>query len=110
MRVVGVVLALVVAFGALVMAITMDDLAGTPTCAAVRSGSAAVPSDRKCFDGGEARKAAVLGTGIAGAASAAGAAVLAVAFAVRGRPVRLLTAAIALALALSGLSILVGAT
>ncbi len=109
MRLFGVVLALVMALGALVMAITMDDLAGTPTCSAVRSGAAAIPSDRKCFAGSEARRSAVLGMGIAGAASAAAAAVLAVAFALRGGPVRLLAAAIALALALVGLSILVGA-
>lgn len=108
-RLLGVVAAVAMAFGALVMAITMHDVDRTPTCAAVRSGSAAVPSDRQCFDGSEARKWTVFGLGVAGAASAAAAAILATAFAVGGARVRILAAAIVLALSLSALSILVGA-
>jgi hypothetical protein len=107
-RLLGVVVAIIMVFGAIVMAITMDDLAGTPTCAAVRSGAATVPADRKCFDGSTARKAAVIGIGIAGAASAAAGAVLALAFAFDARLRRLLAAAVALALGLSALSILIG--
>jgi hypothetical protein len=103
------VVAVVMAFGAIVMAITMADLNGTPTCAAVRSGAAGVPSDRKCFDGSAARKSAVFGLGIAGAAAAALACLAGVGLAA-GRPWRRpLLAAVALALALSGLSILIGA-
>jgi hypothetical protein len=109
-RLLGAVVALVMAFGAIVMAITMDDLEGTPTCAAVRSGEASVPSDRKCFDGSAARKATVFALGIAGTAAAAAATLLALALTV-GRPLpgRALAAAAAAALALSGLSILIGA-
>jgi hypothetical protein len=109
-RPVGVLVALAMAFGAIVMSITMADLGGTPTCAAVRSGNATVPSDRRCFDGSEPRKSAVFGLGIAGAAAAAAAALLALALALgRARSVRLLAVAVAAALALSGLSILIGA-
>lgn len=109
-RLIGIALAVVTVFAAIVMAIAMNDLAGTPTCAAVRSGDATVPSDRKCFDGSAARKGVVVGLGIAGAASAAAAVILAAAFALDGRRARLMATAIALALALSGLSILIGAT
>jgi hypothetical protein len=108
-RLLGIAVALVMAFGAIVMAITMSDLDGTPTCAAVRSGAASVPADRKCFDGSAARKSIVFAIGIAGAAAAAVAGVAGIALAA-GRPWRrLLLAAVALALALSGLSILIGA-
>jgi hypothetical protein len=109
-RLLGVAVALVFAFGAIVMAITMDDLDGTPTCASVRSGDASVPPDRKCFDGSVARKAAVLAIGIAGAAGAALATLLAGALAL-GRVLsgRILGLSAAAALGLSGLSILVGA-
>jgi hypothetical protein len=104
------VVALVMAFGAIVMSITMADLDSTPTCAAVRSGAASLPSDRQCFDGSQARKGAVFGLGIAGAVAAAVAAVLAAAWALgRARSSRVVAAAVAAALALSGFSILIGA-
>ena len=108
-RLLGIATAVVLAFGAIVMAITMDDLDGTPTCSAVRSGAAGLPSDRKCFDGSDARKTTVFAIGIAGAAAAALGVLVALGLAA-GRPwKRLLGAAAAAALALSGISILIGA-
>jgi hypothetical protein len=108
-RLLGLALALVMVFAAIVMAITMADLDGTPTCAAVRSGAATVPSDRQCFEGSAGRKSVVFGFGIAGTVSAAAAAIIATAFALDGRRGRPLAVVVALALALSGLSILIGA-
>ena len=109
-RVLAVALALIVAFGAAVMIVAMNDIRTTPTCADVRSGKAAVPGDRKCFDGSGTKKSIVLGLGWTGGVLGALAALGAVGFAIVGRRGWLLVAAIGAAVALSALSILIGST
>ena len=112
MRALGVLLALFLAFGAAVMIIAMADINTTPRCddrAAIVKKALQNPGQKvDCFDGGSAKKAVVLGLGFLGGGIAAIAAVLALVFTVTGRRGRLLLQITALAIVLSGLSILVG--
>lgn len=108
----AVALALVFAFAAAVMIAVMVDIAGTPLC----SDPQAIAQERQetgdlvieCFDGSQAAKTAslILGwpSGVLGALTA----LLALAFAIRGRGGRALAIAATAAVVLGGASILVG--
>jgi hypothetical protein len=112
MRALAVVLALVLAFGAAVMIAAMVDINDTPRCddrAALIAKARENPGQKiDCFDGGSAKKAVVLALGFLGGAIGAIAAIVALLFTITGRRGRLLLQLTALAIALSGLSILIG--
>ena len=113
MRALGVLLALVLAFGAAVMIVAMVDINNTPRCddpAGIAAYHRSHPFDRSisCFDGGQGKKVVVMGLGFAGGAVAAIAALLALMFTVTGLNGRRVLQATALAIILSGLSILIG--
>jgi hypothetical protein len=113
MRALAVVLALVLAFGAAVMIVAMVDINNTPRCddpAGIAAYHRSHPFDRtiSCFDGSQTQKVISMGLGFAGGAVGAIAAILALAFTVTGLNGRRVLWATALAIILSGLSILVG--
>lgn len=108
LRVGAVVLALAVALGAAIMVAAMLILADTATCDAVRAGEALPNSDGECFDGSSAAKTASMIFGWPGALLTTLAAILGLAFAVRGRGGRLFLGALAAGALLDALSIVVG--
>jgi hypothetical protein len=107
LRALAVLLALVLAFGAAVMIVAMVDINDTPTCADVRSGKAQ-PREGHCFDGGKTQRLITVVIGFAGGAVGAVAALLALVFTFTGRRGRVVLLLTALAVVLSGLSILIG--
>jgi hypothetical protein len=107
-RALAIVLALALAFASAVMVIAMLDIGETPTCADVRSGEEPLPEDRECFEGSSEQKGASLVLGWPSGVLAGVAAVLALVFAATGRYGRLLVQLTAAAIALGGISILVG--
>lgn len=113
MRALSVVLALVLAFAAAVMIVAMVDINDTPRCddpAGIAAYHRDHPFDQTidCFDGSQTKKVIVMGLGFAGGVVAAIAGLLALAFTFTGRNGRNVLAATALAIILSGLSILIG--
>lgn len=108
LRVGAVVLALAIALGAAIMVAAMLLLGDTATCDAVRAGEALPNSDGECFDGSGAAKTASMIFGWPGAALTALAAVLGLAFAIRGRGGRLFLGALAAGAILDAISIIVG--
>ena len=105
-RVVGVVLAPVLAFGCAVMFVAMSDIGGTPTCQEAL-GSAATPSG-ECFNGSSLQKAITLGLGWPSGALAGVGALASLAFVITGRRGRLALQFAAVAIVLGGLSIGIG--
>ena len=101
-------LALVLAFACAVFVSVMVTLGDTGTCDEVLAGTAQPNSDGECFDGSSTMKAVSLVFGWPGAILAGVAALLALAFAVRGRGGRMLLIAIAGAVLLIGLSMVFG--
>jgi hypothetical protein len=107
-RVLGVLLALVLAFACAVMIVAMIDIGGTPTCHDISSGNAAVPADGQCFSGSSLQKTISLVLGWPSGVIAGGTAVLALAFAITGRSGRRMLLATALAMVLGALTFLIG--
>jgi hypothetical protein len=107
-RLVGVLLAPVLAFGCAVMFVAMSDIGGTPTCQDISAGQAGVPPDGECFSGSSLQKAITLGLGWPSGALAGAAALSALAFVITGRHGRLAVQLAAVAVALGGISILGG--
>ena len=103
-RVVGVLLAPVLAFGCAVMLVAMSDIGGTPTCEELKAANSA----GECFSGSSLQKGITLGLGWPSGALAGVAALAALAFVITGRRGRLALQLAALALVLGGLSILIG--
>ena len=103
-RVVGVLLAPVLAFGCAVMLVAMSDIGSTPTCEELAS--AADPSG-ECFSGSSLQKGIALGQPRPSGALAGVAALAALAFVITGRRGRLALQLGALAIVLGGLSILI---
>lgn len=104
-RVVGVLLAPVLAFGCAVMFVAMSDIGSTPTCEELAK--AANPSG-ECFSGSSLQKGITLGLGWPGGALSGVAALATLAFVITGRRGRLALQLAALAIVLGGLSILIG--
>ena len=71
MRALGIVLALVLLFGAAVMIVAAGEIADTPTAEEVTSGEEQLPSDGKVFDGSEGKRsvttALMYASGVVGA-------------------------------------------
>ncbi len=107
-RVLGVVLALALAFACAVMVIAMSDIGSTPTCDQVLSGDEPVPSDGECFDGSSGQKTASVVLGWPSGVIAGIAALVALYFAATGRSGRLLMQLTGVAIVLGAASILVG--
>jgi hypothetical protein len=107
-RVLGVVLALALAFACAVMVIAMADIGDTPTCDDVLSGKAAVPSDNECFDGSSTQKTISLVLGWPSGVLAGFAALFALYFAATGRRGQTLLQLVAVAIVLGALSIGIG--
>jgi hypothetical protein len=103
-RVVGVLLAPVLAFGCAVMFVAMSDIDGTPTCEELQAANSA----GECFSGSSLQKGITLGLGWPSGALAGVAALAALAFVMTGRRGRLALWLAALAIVLGGLSILIG--
>ena len=103
-RVVGVLLAPVLAFGCAVMLVAMSDIGGTPTCEDLE----ATNSAGECFSGSSLQKGITLGLGWPSGVLAGVAALAALAFVITGRRGRLALQLAALAIVLGGLSILIG--
>jgi hypothetical protein len=107
-RVLGVVGVLVLLFAAAVAFISMIDISGlTPCYDANRDPNF---TDTDCFDGSSKRKLLTLALGFPGAALAAIAVVLMLAFVVRGRGLKQVGIAVAAGVVLFGLSLVVGST
>ncbi len=100
-RVLGVLLALALAFGCAAMVVAMSDIGSTPTCHDITV-------RKECFSGSSLQKAITIGLGWPSAAIAGLAGLVALAFAITGRrgPLALLLAAVAIVL--GGLSVLIG--
>jgi hypothetical protein len=107
-RVLGVVLALALAFACAVMVIAMADIGDTPTCDDVLSGEAELPSDNECFDGSSGQKTASLIFGWPSGVLAGIAALFALYFAATGRRGRTLLQLVGVAVVLGALSIGIG--
>ena len=111
-RIGAVLLALVLAFGCAVMVLVMLDIGDSPRCddqqALLEEQQSTGAVQIECFDGGEVEKIGSLVLGWPGAVLAGLAALLALAFAARGRGGRTLVTVTSVAIVLSGLSILVG--
>jgi hypothetical protein len=111
-RVLGVILALALAFACAVMIIAMLDIGDTPRCddaAAVRAEILKEGNDAECFDGSSAQKAVTLVLGWASAGLAGLATLFALYFAATGRRGRELLQVVAVAVVLGALSIGIGA-
>jgi hypothetical protein len=102
-RVVGVLLAPVLAFGCAVMFVAMSDIDGTPTCEELQAANSA----GECYSGSSLQKGITLGLGWPSGALAGVAALAALAFVMTGRRGRLALWLAALAIVLGGLSILI---
>jgi hypothetical protein len=111
-RLLGVVLALALAFACAVMVIAMLDIGDTPRC----DDPAALEEERaesgdlviECFEGSQAQKVISLVLGWPSAALAGIAALVALFFAATGRQGQLLLRLTGTAIVLGGLSILIG--
>jgi hypothetical protein len=103
-RVVGVLLAPVLAFGCAVMLVAMSDIGGTPTCEELKAANGV----GECFSGSSLQKSITLGLGWASGALAGVAAVAALAFVITGWRGRLALQFAAVGIVLGGLSILIG--
>ena len=110
-RVLAVLLAIILAFAAAVMIAVMVDVGDRPRCddtAAIQRLSQTHQGLVKCFDVTTAQRTVTLVLGWVGGVLAGIAALLALAFAVTGARGGLVLLLTALAVALSGLSILIG--
>jgi hypothetical protein len=103
---------LILAFCCAVMAVAAADIGDTPRCndrAGIEAKARENPGQQiECFDGGSTKKALTVGLMWPGAAFAGLAALLALVFTFTGRNGRRLMLVVALAIALSGLGILIG--
>jgi hypothetical protein len=106
--VLGVVLALALAFACAVMVIAMSDIGSTPTCEDVLSGAEPLPAEGECFDGSSGQKTVSLVLGWPSGILAGLGALVALYFAGTGSRGRLLLQITAAAIVLGGASILVG--
>lgn len=107
-RIGAVLLALVLAFVAAVAFVVMIDIGELTPCAEIGSDLSLLNDEGECFDGSDSEKTISLVLGWPGAFVAALAALLALAFAVRGRGGRPLLIAIVAGAVLLGLSLLIG--
>ena len=108
MRNLAMVLALVLAFVAIVAILVMVDIGSTATCEDVISGEADFNDDNECYDGSSTTKLVALVLGWPGAILASISVVLALGFAFRGRGGSLLIKVIVVAAVLLGLTLLIG--
>lgn len=106
-RVVAVILALVLAFITAVAVIVVVDIGELTPCQDVTS-PAQLNDEGECYDGSDGEKTIAQVLGWPGAALAALAALMALAFAVRGRGGRPLLIVIAVAVVLLGLTLIIG--
>jgi hypothetical protein len=106
-RALAVILAILLLVGSFIIIAAMVDIAGTPTCHDVRLGLAA-PSGNSCFDGSSFQKTIAVILGFAGGGVAVIAMISAIAFTITSRRGRLVAVLAVAALALTGISILVG--
>jgi hypothetical protein len=107
MRLLAVLLALVLAFGAAVMIIAATEVNDTPTADEVTSGEEQLPSDGEVFDGSEGKRTAVVVLFFASGAVAALAFLLGLAFTVTGRRGRWFLYAAILAVLLAGIALII---
>jgi len=107
-RIRTVLLALVLAFVAAVAFVVMIDIGELTPCSEIGSDLSLLNDDGECFDGSDSEKTISLVLGWPGAFAAALAALLALAFAIRGRGGRPLLIAIVAGAILLGLSLLIG--
>ncbi len=106
-RALAVILAIVLLVGSFIIIAVMVDIAGTPTCHDVEAHLAA-PKDNSCFDGTSLQKTVAVILGFAGGGVGVIAMISAIAFTITGRRGRLVAVLAVAALALTGISILVG--
>ena len=107
-RIGTVLLALVLAFVAAVAFVVMIDIGELTPCSEIGSDLSLLNDDGECFDGSDSEKTISLVLGWPGAFAAALAALLALAFAIRGRGGRPLLIAIVAGAILLGLRLLIG--
>ena len=107
-RIGAVLLALVLAFVAAVAVVVMIDIGDLTPCSEIGSDISLLNEDGECFDGSDSERTISLVLGWPGAIVVALAALLALAFAVRGRGGRPLLTAIIVGAVLLGLSLLIG--
>lgn len=107
-RVLGVLLALALAFACAVMVAVMLDIGGTKPCGDVTDEYALAHPGGECFEGSGFQKAVFLVLGWPSGVIAGVAGVLALAFAITGRSGRRMLLAAALAIVLGALSFLIG--
>ena len=86
MRALGILLALVLLFGAAVMIVAAGEISDTPTAEEVTSGEEPLPSDGKVFDGSEGKRSITTALGYASGVVGAIAVILGFAFAITGTP------------------------
>jgi hypothetical protein len=107
-RVGAVILAVILAFITAVMVIAMLDINDTATCEDVAAGLALPNDDLECYDGSKTNRTISVILGLAGAAFAGLATLLALAFAVRGYGGRPLVGAIIVGAVLIALALIIG--
>lgn len=107
MRALGIVLALVLMFGAAVMIVAAGEISDTPTAEEVTSGDEPLPSDGKVFDGSEGKRSVTTALGYASGIVGAIAVILGFAFAITGRRGRLFAQAAVVAVLLAVIALII---
>lgn len=107
-RIVAVILALVIAFGAAVAILALAEIMGWTPCVEVNRHPENFPGATDCFDGSSKRQILLLVLGWAGTALVVAGLLLTLAFAIRGRGGRLAIFTTVGGAALLGLSYLAG--
>ena len=107
MRALGILLALVLLFGAAVMIVAAGEIADTPTAEEVTSGEEQLPSDGKVFDGSEGKRSVTTALMYASGVVGAIAVILGFAFAITGTRGRLFAQAAIVAVILAVIALVI---
>lgn len=107
MRALGILLALVLLFGAAVMIVAAGDISDTPTAEEVTSGEEPLPSDGKVFDGSESKRSITTGLMYASGVVGIIAVIIGFVFAITGTRGRLFAQAAAIAVILAVIALVI---
>ena len=107
LRILGILLAFVIAFGAAVMIVAAGEIADTPTEEEVTSGEEPLPADGEVYDGSESERSITTVLGYASGGVGALAFLLGIAFLVTGRRGGMFLGAVVLAVVLAGVALLI---
>jgi hypothetical protein len=107
MRALGIVLALILAFGAAVMIAAAAEISDTPTAEEVASGEEPLPDDGKVYDGSESERSISTGFGYASGVVGGIGALIGIFFGITGTRGRLFAQAAVAAVILAAIALLI---